>query len=329
MNCRAAPTLRTSFSEAWKPSRQSLRTKPSGAWRTSLVRNRTDLSASRRAATASTAPGTTSSPTHRQPSRSTSTWSYRRRAGERGTRAALSLAAVPRSLAVIPACLALALAGCGSSSDDEKSGQSGASTPEATETAAAANQFLPQGCEDDSKPAPKDVGKLKQPTGKLSEAKTYVATVSTTCGDFQITLDAKRAPVTGGSFKYLADHKFFDDLNFHRIVAGFVIQGGDPHGDGSGGPGWTVVEAPPKDLTYDAGVVAMAKTDTDPPGASGSQFFVVTGSGAASLQPIYALLGEVTQGLDVAQKIGGIQSDPTTGQPAWPVVIKSVRVKVS
>jgi peptidyl-prolyl cis-trans isomerase B (cyclophilin B) len=244
--------------------------------------------------------------------------------GERHGRRII-LAAVPRLLAVLIVA-AVALAGCGSSAKDEKSGESGASTPAATETATAANEFLPQGCENVSKPEAKDVGKLKKPTEKLSKSKTYVATVSTTCGDFEITLDAKRAPITGGSFKYLADKKFFDGLAFHRIVPDFVIQGGDPVGDGSGGPGYSVVEAPPSSLEYTAGVVAMAKTQNEAAGTSGSQFFVVTGDQASTLTPDYALLGKVTQGMDVVTKIGGIQSDPSTGQPAAPVVIKSITV---
>ena len=216
------------------------------------------------------------------------------------------------------AALALFAAGCGG--DDEQS----AATPEATEEAPA-NEFLPEGCENVAKPAPKEVGAIDKPTEKLSRSKTYIATVSTTCGDFEITLDAKRAPVTGGSFKYLADQGFFDGLTFHRIVPNFVIQGGDPNGDGSGGPGYTVVEPPPRNLTYDEGIVAMAKTQSEPAGASGSQFFVVTGSDAATLPPDYALLGKVTKGMDVATKIGGIQSD-ASGAPAAQVVIKSIRV---
>src|SRR4030095_8655173 len=107
-------------------------------------------------------------------------------------------------------------------------------------------------------------------------AKTYLASVATNCGDFVITLDAKRAPKTGGAFKYLADKGFFDNTTFHRIVSGFVIQGGDPKGDGTGGPGFSVVEPPPQDLVYTKGVVAMAKTGAEPLGTSGSQFFVVT-----------------------------------------------------
>jgi peptidyl-prolyl cis-trans isomerase B (cyclophilin B) len=235
------------------------------------------------------------------------------------------LPAVPRLLAVLISCLALAVAACGDSSDDE---QSATSTPEAaaTETATpAADALLPEGCEDVQKPAPKQVEGVEKPSKKLSKSKTYIATIETTCGDIEITLDSKDAPVTGGNFKYLADKKFFDGTTFHRIVPSFVIQGGDPEGTGEGGPGYTVVEAPPSDLKYTKGVVAMAKTQTDPAGASGSQFFIVTGDDVG-LPPEYALLGKVTGGLDVAEKIGGIQADPNTGQPAAQVVMKSVTV---
>src|SRR5262249_12104863 len=161
-----------------------------------------------------------------------------------------------------------------------------------------------------------DVGQIKKPTEKLSKSKTYVAKVSTSCGDFEITLDSKRAPITGGSFKYLADQKFFDGLSFHRIVPDFVIQGGDPARGGSGGPGYSVEGARAGSPKYTPGVVAMAKAQTEPAGTSGSQFFVVTGDGAATLTPDYALLGNVTSGMDVVTKIGSIQSDPSTGQPA-------------
>jgi cyclophilin family peptidyl-prolyl cis-trans isomerase len=149
--------------------------------------------------------------------------------------------------------------------------------------------------------------------------------VSTTCGDFAITLDAKRAPKTGGSFASLAKQGFYDGTTFHRIVAGFVIQGGDPKGDGTGGPGYSVVEAPPKSLQYTKGVVAMAKTQLEKPGTSGSQFFIVTGE-AVQLPPEYALLGKVTAGQDVVEKIAASATDQATEQPIDAVVIKSVRV---
>jgi peptidyl-prolyl cis-trans isomerase B (cyclophilin B) len=223
---------------------------------------------------------------------------------------------VSRLVAVL--VVSLLAAACGGGSDKP----AGTPKPQAAATADPRSN----GCGKGHEPVPKDEGRIAKPTEKLSPAKTYVATVKTSCGTFEITLDAKRAPKTGGAFKYLADKHFFDNLNFHRIAADFVIQGGDPQGTGAGGPGWKIVEAPPRDLTYDVGVVAMAKTQTDPAGASGSQFFVVTGAGAASLPPDYALLGKVTKGLDVAKRIGGIQADPATGVPAWPVVIDSIRV---
>jgi peptidyl-prolyl cis-trans isomerase B (cyclophilin B) len=242
------------------------------------------------------------------------------------------LPAVSRLLAtLIACCLAVALASCGDDGGDET-----AATPEptaeATTEATAANEFLPEGCEDVEAPAPKEEGTLEAPKEKLDQSKTYVATVSTTCGDFQITLDAKRAPITGGSFKYLADEKFYDGLVFHRIISNFVIQGGDPTGSGNGGPGYSVEEPAPSDLKYEKGIVAMAKTEAEPSGTSGSQFFVVTGdesSPAATLPPDYALVGQVTDGMDVVEKIGAIQADQNTGMPAAPVIIKSVTVEES
>jgi peptidyl-prolyl cis-trans isomerase B (cyclophilin B) len=212
----------------------------------------------------------------------------------------------------------LALSACGGSSSNTGSKPDSAATPAPAGTATST------GCQKVDKPAPKSV-KLAKPTTELDPAKTYVATVSTSCGDFQITLDAKRAPKTGGSFQYLADKGFFDDTTFHRIVAGFVIQGGDPKGDGTGGPGYKVVETPPKDLQYGKGVVAMAKTQLEAAGTSGSQFFVVTGE-STPLPPEYALLGKVTGGQDVVDKIAAADTDPSTEQPVEPIVIRSIKV---
>jgi cyclophilin family peptidyl-prolyl cis-trans isomerase len=216
-------------------------------------------------------------------------------------------------LAVLATCALLAACG----GDDEPAS-------EATATVEPASPAETSGCESVEAPEAKKSADLPKPKERLDRAKTYEATVSTSCGDFVITLDAKRAPRTGGSFKYLADKGFFDGLTFHRIVAGFVIQGGDPSGDGSGGPGYSVVEAPPGGLSYTKGIVAMAKTATEKPGTSGSQFFVVTAEDA-QLPPDYALLGKVTKGQEVVDAIGVL---PTTAeeQPAEPVVIRSVKV---
>src|SRR5215210_1094729 len=220
----------------------------------------------------------------------------------------------PGLLALLLACV-LGIAACGGGNDSESDATPEPEPPSAAETA---------GCEQVQAPTPKDAGKLAKPKERLKAGGKYVATVVTSCGEFKIALDAKQAARTGGSFKYLADKGFYDGLTFPRIVAGFVIQGGDPKGDGTGGPGYTVIEKPPAGLTYTKGVVAMAKGGNEPPGASGSQWFVVTAEDA-QLPPDYALLGKVTEGQDVVDKIGVL---PVTAdeQPAEPVVIRSIKV---
>jgi peptidyl-prolyl cis-trans isomerase B (cyclophilin B) len=237
---------------------------------------------------------------------------------------------MPRLLALLLACLLL-LAACGDD-DDEETASTPTPTPE--ETATPEPAATPEdtggeqgtGCEKAARPRPRN-RELSRPKERLDPSKTYVATVSTNCGDFEITLDAERAPKTGGSFKYLADKGFYDGLTFHRIVPGFVIQGGDPQGTGGGGPGYQVVEAPPEDLVYEKGTVAMAKTQIEDPGTSGSQFFVVTVDGAP-LEPDYALVGNVTKGMEVVDLIGVAPIGPDE-QPVEPIVMRSVKVEES
>jgi cyclophilin family peptidyl-prolyl cis-trans isomerase len=213
------------------------------------------------------------------------------------------------------------LAGCGSS-DSKAKPKAKAATP----TAASTPTVEATGCRKVSAPPGKGAGDLKKPAAKLDPKKSYTAVVKTSCGEFEIALDVKRAPKTTSSFAYLARKHFYDHTTFHRIVPGFVIQGGDPLGDGTGGPGYTVVEAPPRSLGYTRGVVAMAKAPSEPPGASGSQFYVVTGEDAG-LPPEYALLGKVNKGQDVVDTIGTSPTDPSTERPLDPVVIESVTIQ--
>ena len=147
----------------------------------------------------------------------------------------------------------------------------------------------------------------------LDPAKMHTVTVRTNLGTFAIELNLKDSPCTTSSFAALVRRKFFDGTRFHRIVPGFVIQGGDPTASGTGGAGYTVVDTPPPTASYTKGVVAMAKTPTDPPGTAGSQFFVVTGANTG-LPPEYALLGKVTRGLDVVERIGRL-GNPADEQP--------------
>jgi cyclophilin family peptidyl-prolyl cis-trans isomerase len=161
---------------------------------------------------------------------------------------------------------------------------------------------------------------------ELEEGKTYRLVFQTNQGAFTIELDRETAPCTSASFVSLAQKDFFNGIKFHRIVPEFVIQGGDPTGTGTGGPGYSTVDVPPEDARYTKGVVAMAKTGTDPPGTSGSQFFIVTAEDAG-LPADYAVLGKVVEGLDVIEKIGKLGGPDE--QPSEPVEIDSVEVEIS
>jgi peptidyl-prolyl cis-trans isomerase B (cyclophilin B) len=165
-------------------------------------------------------------------------------------------------------------------------------------------------------------GGAKHPHGKPIAADAVVATSE---GSFTIRLDDADSPNTVGSFEQLARKGFFDGTIFHRIVPGFVIQGGDPTGTGGGGPGYTTTDAPPSDTHYTHGVVAMAKTASDPAGTAGSQFFVVTGADAG-LPPDYAVLGRVVKGLAVVDRIGKL-GDPATEKPTKRVVLRHITIR--
>jgi cyclophilin family peptidyl-prolyl cis-trans isomerase len=150
------------------------------------------------------------------------------------------------------------------------------------------------------------------------------ATVRTTHGEFIFELDDDASPNAVASFVDLAQKGFFDGTVFHRIVPGFVIQGGDPTGTGTGGPGHSTVDPPAPETTYEQGVVAMAKTATDPAGTAGSQFFVVTADDAG-LPPDYAVIGRVSDGLDVVLAIGELGD--AAQKPTERVAVESVAIE--
>jgi cyclophilin family peptidyl-prolyl cis-trans isomerase len=221
-------------------------------------------------------------------------------------------------------CLAVVAAGCGSDSggDTSSSATAAATTAAATPTTSSEGDA---GCRTVAAAKPKP-GTADKPAEELTASDQVTVTLDTNCGSIPIALDTKRAPKTASSFASLARQGFYDGLSFHRIVPGFVIQGGDPQGTGIGGPGYKVVEAPPSDLRYAPGVVAMAKTGAEKPGTSGSQFFIVSGPQAESLPPDYALVGKVTgDGMKTVAKIDATPADQQ-GVPSTPIVISKATV---
>jgi peptidyl-prolyl cis-trans isomerase B (cyclophilin B) len=215
---------------------------------------------------------------------------------------------VRRALA-FAAALALLAAGCGDES------------PKAETTPSTSS---PQECREADAPPARDDGGATAPLEPLIAAKTYRLVFTTNCGAFTVSLDQEAAPKTAASLVALARDGFFDDTIFHRIVPGFVIQGGDPTQSGSGGPGYSTVDPPAADARYTKGVVAMAKTAAEAPGTAGSQFFVVTADDAG-LPPEYAVVGEVTDGLEVVELIGTLGDEAE--QPTQTVLIESVSVE--
>jgi cyclophilin family peptidyl-prolyl cis-trans isomerase len=151
--------------------------------------------------------------------------------------------------------------------------------------------------------------------------KRYTAVMSTSKGDMTIALAPERAPKTVNSFVFLARNGYYDGLNFHRIIPGFMAQGGCPEGSGRGGPGYRFADELPAPGRYEIGSLAMANAGPD---TNGSQFFIISGQDGVRLPPQYSLFGQVVQGLDVLQAIEAVGS--RSGAPTEEVKINSVRI---
>ncbi len=168
----------------------------------------------------------------------------------------------------------------------------------------------------------------KPPPMAIDPAKTYTATLETSKGTIVVKLAPAEARTTVNSFVFLARNRFYDGLTFHRVVTDFVIQGGDPEGNGRGGPGYTFADELPKSA-YTIGDLAMANSG---PNTNGSQFFIITGNAGAQLPPSYSRFGHVTAGLKVAKAIEGLANpdapptDPTAQTPTETVTITSVTI---
>jgi cyclophilin family peptidyl-prolyl cis-trans isomerase len=165
----------------------------------------------------------------------------------------------------------------------------------------------------------------KPPPLCVAATKTYTADIQTSKGLMVVSLDVRNATQTVNNFVVLARYKYFEGIAFHRIVPGFVIQGGDPMQTGTGGPGYKFADELPKAGSYKVGSLAMANSGAN---TNGSQFFIVTGDAGASLPPNYSLFGQVTQGLEVVKAIDEVGIPGTQdGKPSEVVKITSVTIK--
>ena len=163
-----------------------------------------------------------------------------------------------------------------------------------------------------------------EPPMCIDESKTYVATIETSMGTMVAELYADKAPRTVNSFVTLARYRYFEGIIFHRVVKDFVIQGGDPTGTGSGGPGYEFDDELPQAGEYEIGSLAMANSG---PNTNGSQFFIVSSAaGATRLTPDYSLFGKVVEGLDVVDEIQNVST--VSDRPEIPVVINKVTISV-
>ena len=151
--------------------------------------------------------------------------------------------------------------------------------------------------------------------------KTYTAEMVTSHGTMTIALDPVQAPKTVNNFVFLARYHYFDGLGFHRVVPGFVLQGGCPEGSGRGGPGYRFEDELPKPGRYELGSLAMANAG---PNTNGSQFFIISGPSGVRLPPQYSLFGKVVNGMDTVERIDGLGRGD--GPPSEPVTIESVTI---
>jgi peptidylprolyl isomerase len=163
-----------------------------------------------------------------------------------------------------------------------------------------------------------------EPPMYIDPDKRYTATMTTSKGTMVIALDALGAPRTVNSFVFLARYHYYDGIVFHRIIPGFVLQGGDPEGTGRGGPGYRFDDELPKAGRYQIGSLAMANAG---PNTNGSQFFIISGPDGAALPPSYSLFGSVVSGGEVVSAIDALGT--RSGKPSEDVVIESVTIAES
>ena len=172
--------------------------------------------------------------------------------------------------------------------------------------------------------APKKQKFNEAPEMGIDPSKRYSATLETSLGTIVVALDAVNAPATVNNFVFLALHHYYDGVVFHRIINGFMCQGGDPTGTGTGGPGYRFKDEPVKQR-YQLGSVAMANAGPD---TNGSQFFLISGASGVGLPPQYNHFGQIVKGMDVLEKMQSVKT-ARGDRPVEDVVINSVAVSVA
>lgn len=169
----------------------------------------------------------------------------------------------------------------------------------------------------------------KPPAMAIDPKKNYEATIHTNKGDITIELFAKDAPKTVNNFIFLSKENFYNNVLFHRIIKGFMIQTGDPQGTGAGGPGYAFEDELPSPHKYEKGIVAMANAG---PNTNGSQFFICNGPDSENLNsmPNYTIFGRVSAGMDVVEEISNVEVKQSpmgeASQPTEEVYIKSIDI---
>lgn len=213
------------------------------------------------------------------------------------------------ALGVLALATPLALAGCGSEESTPAAGSGGGDSTTAAETSSgdAAVECPPaEGTQE------RTTSFESAPPMCLTPGVDYTAVITTDAGTVTVDLLEDKAPETVNNFVFLARNHYYDGITFHRVIPGFMIQGGDPQGTGSGGPGYQFSDELPAAGEYEIGSVAMANAGPD---TNGSQFFIVTGDAGVSLPPDYSLFGAVTEGMETVTAIetdGSAQGTPST-----------------